>query len=162
MKMGYEFDKSLFAVTYDWRQSNRQSAYHLGQILKNEVQLNAPAYVTHTTEAIELERLEGQPQITVPAGTVQADVVVHSMGGMVLRSYLEDLAIDIQPPPSSNDIPLISSLPYQGNVNQAVTIATPHQGFPATYNTYEGLTWEDYFSDEVSPWSDPGLWLKSK
>lgn len=119
LKMGYELNETLFPVTYDWRQSNKLSASHLRSILGNQVQNNAPAYIVRTA-----------------SNKVQADVVGHSMGGLVLRSYLEDLAADDDG--------------YQEDINKAITIATPHQGFPVTYNTYEGLTWENYFSDEIA------------
>ena len=29
-------------------------------------------------------------------------------------------------------------------MNKVVFIASPHQGFPFDYKTYEGMTWEDY------------------
>ncbi|MFQ6102456.1 MAG: hypothetical protein ACE5OS_14685, partial [Anaerolineae bacterium] len=122
MKMGYELNKTLFPTTYDWRQSNQRSASHLGRVLHEHV----PDHVN----GVPYARQDGE-----------ADVVVHSMGGMVLRAYLEDLADDPQ---------------YRGldHVNKAVFIASPHRGFPITYRTWEGMTWREYLDKEVDPVSD--------
>ncbi|MBC7251042.1 MAG: hypothetical protein H5T62_12255 [Anaerolineae bacterium] len=122
MKMGYELDRTLFPMTYDWRQSNQASASYLGWVLDERVpnHVNTVSYAVH----------DGQ-----------ADVIVHSMGGMVLRAYLEDLADDPQ---------------YRGldHVNKAVFIASPHRGFPIAYRTWEGLTWEEYLNKEIDPVSN--------
>ena len=115
LKMGYEINETLFPVTYDWRQSNRESASHLKWALETYV----PEHVSGTSYAVQ----DGE-----------ADVVVHSMGGLVLRTYVEGLATDG---------------PYGNTVNKAIFIATPHRGFPATYRTWEGVTWEEYLVSEV-------------
>jgi len=134
MKMGYELDKTLFPVTYDWRQSNQKSASYLGWVLDERI----PNRVNAVSYAVQ----DGQ-----------ADVIVRSMGGIVLRTYLEDLADDPQ---------------YRGldHVNKAVFIASPHRGFPITYRTWEGLTWEEYLNKEIDPVSNavpPGFyhWITS-
>jgi hypothetical protein len=134
LKMGYEIDKTLFPVTYDWRQSNQLSACWLSDALANDVQSKvALSYVA---------RDDG--------GNIDADVIVHSMGGMVLRAYLEDMGRTEVNADGSWGTPC----PYNNDINKAVFIASPHRGFPVTYNTREGMTWEDYLSTEVDPHSE--------
>jgi Tol biopolymer transport system component len=133
LKIGYEIDKSLFPVTYDWRQSNTFSACYLRSVLATTVQTKANPlpYVTHDSE-----------------GGIDADVVVHSMGGIVLRTYLENLGRET--------VNADFTCNYNHDINKAVFIATPHRGFPVTYNTWEGLTWADYLTTEV-PWQSNGV-----
>ena len=121
MKMGYELEKTLFPITYDWRKSNRDSGAWLGEALAGTVIPSSQnvSYVNHDDN--------------------QADVVVHSMGGLVTRAYVQGLA---------------TNRPYQGDVNKVIFIATPHRGFPVTYRTWEGLTWEEYLGREVDPESN--------
>ena len=99
------------------------------------------------------------------------------MGGMVLRAYLQNMATDGAPDnltvygyqESGENLPddpieramrveyegLESyetnddRLTYQGDVNKAIFIATPHRGFPFDYATWEGLTWEHYLDEDV-------------
>ncbi|MFQ6102505.1 MAG: hypothetical protein ACE5OS_14930, partial [Anaerolineae bacterium] len=115
MHMGYELDETLFPVLYDWRQSNRDSGAWLGETLAETV-------------------MPGSQAVPYVVSDGKADVVVHSMGGLVTRAYVQGLATD---------------RPYQGDVNKVVFIATPHRGFPVTYRTWEGLTWEEYLGREV-------------
>ena len=49
----------------------------------------------------------------------KVDIIAHSMGGLVARAYIE-----------SND--------YQNDVDQLIFLATPHQGAPKAYLTWEG------------------------
>ena len=115
-KMGYEWDVSLFALAYDWRNSNRHSGGFLGGQLQSVIIPNslAATYALHDGKA---------------------DLVVHSMGGLVSRSYIQGRAVDR----ATN-----TSVPYSGDVNKVVFIASPHRGFPADYRTREGMTWSDY------------------
>ena len=131
LKMGYELDHTLYPTTYDWRQSNRISACWLADTL-NRMQGNATA-----------------PYVKRINNEAQADVIVHSMGGMVLRSYLQNMGRR-----QINNGIWSHSCNYQGDIHKAIFIATPHRGFPITYNTREKLTWYDYLSTEVSPQSD--------
>lgn len=124
LKMGYEMDKTLFPVTYDWRQSNRESAAYLHSVLQSNNYVQGADNVSY---------------VTSEDGMVKANVAVHSMGGLVTRSYIEGLAAD--------------GSAYEGDINKLVFIATPHRGFPITYNTWEGLSWEDYLAVEVDGWS---------
>ncbi|HEY4691334.1 MAG TPA: hypothetical protein VIK33_18645, partial [Anaerolineae bacterium] len=135
-KMGYVLNETLFPVTYDWRHSNVLSACWLAEVLETKV--------PHSGEII------------APDG--EADVIVHSMGGVVLRTYLEDLAQqDIGEASTYGRVIAGTDCPY-GNQNdyvrKAIFIATPHRGFPVTYNTREGLTWKDYLESEVPDGSD--------
>jgi hypothetical protein len=127
LKMGYELEETLFVTTYDWRQSNQLSACWLRDVL---------------------QQVPDSGGIIVPDG--KADVIVHSMGGMVLRAYLEDMGWETR----NADGTWSDPCPYNDDVNKAIFIASPHRGFPVTYNTREGVTWSDYLSTEVDPQSD--------
>ncbi|MGH2620010.1 MAG: lipase family alpha/beta hydrolase [Anaerolineales bacterium] len=121
-KMGYELyhahepgqASSLFLFPYDWRESNMRSAAELSlripEVLANAAGL---AYV-------------GDPETGGPATKV--DLVVHSMGGLVTRAYVQNFG-------------------YKDDVRKVIFIATPHLGFPATYRTWEYLTWNMYFDE---------------
>ncbi|NUM46210.1 MAG: SBBP repeat-containing protein, partial [Anaerolineales bacterium] len=122
LKMGYELETTLFPVTYDWRDSNQISACYLRDILQNEV--------------------PDSGGIINPDG--KADIIVHSMGGMVLRAYLEDMGYESVNADGSWGNPC----PYNDDVRKAVFIASPHRGFPVTYNPREAMTWVDYLTTE--------------
>lgn len=104
-KMGYEWDKTLFAVAYDWRNGNQISAGFLKSSLATAI--------SHST---------GWGMVDEDG---KADVVVHSMGGLVSRSYIQGGG-------------------YDGNVRKIVFIATPHKGYNFDYRTWEGGTWADF------------------
>ncbi len=112
LKMGYEWNRTLFGLAYDWRNSNRISGGFLGE---------------------QLAALPPRPAYAAADG--KADLVVHSMGGLVSRSYIQGVAVS----PGSG-----AAVPYAGNVNKVVFIASPHKGFPFDYRTREGGTWRDY------------------
>ncbi len=111
--MGCEWGKTLFALTYDWRDSNDVSAEFLRNQLAGTV---IPQAAT----------------LPYVASDGKADLVVHSMGGLVSRAYIQ-----------GDD--------YDGDVNKVIFVASPHKGFASDYRTREGLTWSDYFGNEV-PW----------
>jgi len=129
LRMGYEIDRSLFPVTYDWRQSNLRSAAWLREVLSNRVGANGTSVLCE----------EGVPYVNCEG---RADVVVHSMGGLILRTYVAGLANWGDPAAGGN-------LDYQGNVDKAVFIASPHRGFPFDYTTLHGMTWKDYMDNQV-------------
>lgn len=52
----------------------------------------------------------------------QVDMVAHSAGGLVARSYLEDISLTNTP----------------ANVHKMVTLATPHRGLPPAYRGWYG------------------------
>lgn len=88
---GYPVHTALFTFGYDWHQSNTVT----GELLKQRI-----------------------ADIKQKTGTDKVDLITHSMGGLVARSYIQ-----------SND--------YAGDVRNLVTIAAPHHGSVAAY-----LTWE--------------------
>jgi pimeloyl-ACP methyl ester carboxylesterase len=107
-KMGYEWGKSLWVLNYDWRQPNAKSAEWLKAQLEYIRTTAAPAYVINT----------------------KADLIVHSMGGLVTRAYLEGFAGE-----------------YNNDVRKVIFIASPHKGFPFDYQTWEGMTWSAYLNN---------------
>jgi PKD repeat protein len=121
LKMGYEWDKTLFGLAYDWRYSNRISAGFLGEQL--DAILPAP--------------------VEYRARDDKADLVVHSMGGLVSRAYIEGFAVS-----PDTGLPVA----YPGNVNRVVFIASPHRGFPFDYRTREEGTWRDYLYNAPLAW----------
>lgn len=91
-KNGYTKNKDLFLFPYEWHESNAKSAL----LLK--------------------EKIEG---ILTEMKWPRADIVAHSMGGLVAREYIEALGGD-------------------GKVDQLVTLGTPQKGSPKSYLTWEG------------------------
>jgi PKD repeat protein len=122
-KMGYEWDRTLFGLAYDWRNTNRLSGGFLGRSLAGTV-IPRASTVSYSSQ-------DGK-----------ADLVVHSMGGLVSRSYIQGIGVD----PASG-----AAVPYAGDVNKVVFIASPHRGFPIDYRTREGLTWSDYLYNAPVP-----------
>ncbi len=106
VKMGYVWNESLFGVAYDWRKSNVES----GNFLKSAL---AGAVIPRSQSS---EHVTSDPR---------ADLVVHSMGGLVSRSYIQGSG-------------------WAGDVRKVVFVASPHKGFPFDYRTWEGGTWIDY------------------
>lgn len=90
---GYEMDKDLFLGLYDWRQSNLQS------------------YGEYLMPVID------QALVNSPTGKV--DIVAHSMGGLLARSYIQ-----------SDD--------YRDDVDQLVMVATPNNGSSDAYLLWSG------------------------
>ncbi|MCG8347501.1 MAG: hypothetical protein MI924_06940, partial [Chloroflexales bacterium] len=116
-KMGYELNRTLFPLAYDWRQPNDVSAQFLAdQLTTIKARAEAVAYVARTpgTNPPDPDNVD-----------IDVDLVVHSMGGLVARSYVQ----------GSN---------YQDDVRKAIFIASPHKGFAFDYQTWEGMTWRDY------------------
>lgn len=88
---GYEIDKNLFLFPYDWRNDNRDTAV----LLKEKID-----------------------DITEGRAGEKVDIVAHSMGGLVARSYLQ-----------SNQ--------YDNDIDQLIFLGTPQAGAPETYLAYE-------------------------
>ncbi|MDO8592306.1 MAG: LamG-like jellyroll fold domain-containing protein, partial [bacterium] len=82
----------LFTFPYDWRQDNNLTA----NLLKEKIQ-----------------------QVKEITGASQVDIVAHSMGGLVARSYAQ-----------GSD--------YQNDIDQVIFLGTPHRGAVDTYLKYEG------------------------
>ena len=83
---------TLFTFPYDWRQDNNITA----GLLKEKIQ-----------------------QVKAITGSNKVDIIAHSMGGLVARSYIE----------GSN---------YQNDIDQAIFLGTPHLGSPESYLKYGG------------------------
>jgi hypothetical protein len=115
-KRGYELNKSLFPFSVDWRDSIVVVADHLASSIPGFLETaNRAGYV-------------GEAASGLPAS--QIDLVVHSMGGLITRSYVE----------GDN---------YNDDIDKVVFIASPHRGFPDAYRTREGLTWDTFLEDNV-------------
>jgi len=101
----------LFTFPYDWRQDNNITA----NLLKQKIQ-----------------------EVKAITGASKVDIIAHSMGGLVTRSYVE-----------GND--------YQNDIDQVVFLGTPHQGSVDAYLRYDGavftgtLSWlqKYYFQAEA-------------
>jgi hypothetical protein len=97
---GYEEDKTLFSFPYDWRQSNASSSLLLKQ---------------------KINDAKAACNAAQPSGydCSKVDLVAHSMGGIVARTYIE----------GAN---------YQNDADQLIFLATPQQGSPKAYLAWEG------------------------
>ena len=84
---GYEIDSTLFAFPYNWRLSSTINA----GLLKNKIQ--------------DVRQL---------CQCTKVDVVAHSQGGLVTRSYIEGDE-------------------YQNDIDQLIFLATPHRGASEAY-----------------------------
>jgi hypothetical protein len=115
LKMGYEWNRSLFGVAYDWRAPNEDSAAFLKTALGGAV--------------IPRSRPYNVPYVS---GDPRADFLVHSMGGLVARSYIQGPG-------------------WAGDVRKVIFAASPHKGFPFDYRTWEGMEWADYLYDAPLP-----------
>jgi hypothetical protein len=89
---GYQRDKTLFVFPYNWMQSNSLTASQLSQKLYD---------------------------VRQACGCSQVDVVAHSMGGLIARSYIQSDA-------------------YQGDVANLIELASPNAGAVEDYGVWEG------------------------
>ena len=89
---GYEEGKDLFVFPYQWRDSNLNNAV----LLKEKIQ--------------EIKQATDWPKV---------DIVAHSMGGLLVRQYVE-----------SNE--------YQDDIDQLIMLGTPQWGAPKDYLIWEG------------------------
>ncbi len=100
---GFVEGQNLFIAHYDWRQPNNESAT---EYLKPMIE-----------------------QAKAVTGAQKVDIVAHSMGGLVARSYIQ-----------GNE--------YAGDVDQLITLGTPHKGAADAYIVWEGgkfpQNWEWY------------------
>lgn len=88
---GYQRGSSLFSFPYEWRHDNAQSGRELAVRIAD---------------------------VRRACGCAQVDLVAHSMGGLVARSYIE-------------------SSSYAGDVHALVQIGTPNSGSPSAYAGWE-------------------------
>ncbi|HLD28476.1 MAG TPA: hypothetical protein VJB67_02590 [Patescibacteria group bacterium] len=104
---GYEEGETLFALPYDWNKSN----FHTAGLLQNKID--------EIKEICECDKV---------------DIVAHSMGGLVVRAYIE--------------------LGYYNNdIDQLIFLAVPHLGASKAYLTWEagelGQRIEDWVMERV-------------
>jgi len=91
--MGYVENKDFFIAYYDWRNSNADSAKnYLKPLIQKANSLN---------------------------GTSEVNIVAHSMGGLVARSYIEGSG-------------------YNNDVDNLIMLATPNKGSSDVYDAWEG------------------------
>ncbi len=111
-KAGYQKDKDYFIAFYDWRKTNDWTDPDPGAALP------AKKYLV---EAIDKAKIANP-------GIAKVNVVAHSMGGLVVKSYVE----------SPN---------YRGDIDKAFLIGSPNSGSSFAYYTWEGA--------EIPPNWDP-------
>ncbi|MDP2709302.1 MAG: hypothetical protein Q8O93_04675 [bacterium] len=107
-----EEEPNLFTFPYDWRADNNITA----GLLKEKIR-----------------------QVKEITGAAKVDLVAHSMGGLVARSYIQGDG-------------------YLNDVDQVIFLGTPHLGAPESYLRYEGaiftgtLSWlqKYYFQAEAA------------
>lgn len=97
----FENNPTLFTFPYDWRQDNNITA----NLLKNKIQ--------------EIKTITGRDKV---------DIIAHSMGGLIARSYIE-------------------GVDYQNDIDQVIFLGTPHKGSPESYLKYEGA----HFRGSIGP-----------
>ncbi|MEI7556537.1 hypothetical protein [Candidatus Chlorohelix sp.] len=123
--VGYVPGVSLFAYPYDWRQDMRQLGADLGDFIRAIRELGAsgkltkPASMTRPGATDSAFRAlssffkassNNAPKIDFS----KVDIIAHSMGGLVARSYLQNGH-------------------YPEDVARLVTLSTPHSGLMAAY-----------------------------
>lgn len=111
-KAGYQKDKDYFIAFYDWRKTNDWTDPD------PDAALPAKKYLV---DAIDKAK-------TANPGINKVNMVAHSLGGLVVRSYVE-------------------SPDYRNDINKAFLIGTPNSGSPFAYYTWEGA--------EIPPNWDP-------
>jgi len=106
-KNGFTKNVNLFDFPYEWRNNNETSARFLQA------------------------RVEG---VINEARVSRVDVVAHSMGGLVVRAYIED----------------IDGAQYENTIDELITLGTPNQGSPEAYLNWE--SGEGFFtlSDKIA------------
>ncbi len=100
---------TCFQFSYDWRRDNSENARQLGEFIREK-----RAYVQ-----AELLRRHG-----VRRDDLKFDVIAHSMGGLLLRYYLE---YGEQPLPQDGSAPRVTWAGAE-HVARAVFVATPNAG----------------------------------
>jgi hypothetical protein len=88
---GFEEEKMLFAFPYNWRNDNAETA----RLLKQRID-----------------------EVKIISGSNKVDIVAHSMGGLVARSYAQ-------------------SDYHENDIDQIIFLGTPHLGAPKTYPIWE-------------------------
>ena len=91
----------------------------------------------------DLAQTIGSIQYTSGTPVPQVDLIAHSMGGLIVRSYLS----------GKQQTPGVFVPPANTRVRKAVFIATPHFGSFLADNPIAGLSSESLRSDEMEPGS---------
>lgn len=106
---GYMRDVNYFVAFYDWRKDNDWRDPDNGKVPRE--------YLMETVDAARQQWEIRNPGL--PPAAFKVNLVAHSLGGLVVRSYVE-------------------SPYYRGDVNQVITVGSPHQGAADAYYTWEG------------------------
>ncbi len=93
INVGYQKNVNLFALGYNWRLDNNITA----ELLKQKI--------------VEVKQITGKSKV---------DLVVHSMGGLVARAYIQ-------------------GTDYADDVDQLIFLGTPQLGSPEAYLQYEAV-----------------------
>jgi pimeloyl-ACP methyl ester carboxylesterase len=110
---GYERDKNLFVAFYDWRKPNASSSQnYLMPMIDMALQAS---------------------------GSDTVDIIAHSMGGLVARSYIQ-----------GND--------YRYDVENLIMIGTPNHGTGDVYSLWEGGDVPDNWDDDQKILLNAYLW----
>ena len=96
---GYD-SKTLYLFPYNWSLQNEVNAYYL------KWRIN---------------------EIKKATGSKKVDIIAHSMGGLVARAYIENLAEDEG-----------KKANYENDVRTLIMVGTPNQGSVKAYYTWEG------------------------
>lgn len=110
---GYEEDRDYFIAFYDWRKDNNW---------QNEDGKVPREYLVETIDKARQAFEQQYPDL--PPSAFKVNIVAHSLGGIVTRSYVE----------SPN---------YRGDVAEVILLGSPHDGVVDAYYAWEG--------GEVSP-----------
>ena len=92
-KAGLTLNKNYFIYTYDWRQTMEKQAQGFASYLKNIISEQATDY--------------------------RVNLIGHSLGGLVIKSYL-------------------NQYPQNIKLGKVITVGTPHLGTPLVYPLWEG------------------------
>lgn len=97
-----EENQDYFRFNYDWRQPNQKSAYLLAQ------------YINY---------------VKAKADSRKVNIVAHSMGGLVTRAYIENMANDkIDYIGNTTQENTAERIPYRGDIATIIMGGTPNQG----------------------------------
>lgn len=127
---GFEKDKTLFEFPYEWRKNNETTAMYFQSAIED---------------------------VLLKTKISKADVVAHSMGGLIVRAYIEE----------------IEGTQYENTIDQLITLGTPHRGSPNAYLKWEAgdgffsridLVGKKYFEMEAehAGYSDLGKYIREK
>lgn len=93
------------------------SGFHVGYStnLPDSIETRIPKLSAYLS--LEIDRLLRNPTLN-PLGSLEVDIVAHSMGGLVTRALIAGLAVDQDG----------FTVPYKANIRRLVELATPNYG----------------------------------